>query len=80
MNTENREKPLTDELNKHWIKLFAKMCTGDLCPMQAIIGGIAAQEAMKVRGIKYQEIDRRFFFFILGCHGKIYANSSIFLF
>ncbi len=52
LNTENREQPLTDELNKHWIKLFAKTCTGDLCPIQAIIGGIAAQEAMKVRRVK----------------------------
>ena len=52
LNKENRENPLTDELNKHWIKLFAKTCTGDLCPMQAVIGGIAAQEAMKV-GIRY---------------------------
>lgn len=49
LNTEGREQPLTDELNKHWIKLFAKTCQGDLCPMQAVIGGIAAQEAMKVR-------------------------------
>ncbi len=48
LNKENREQPLTDELNKHWIKLFAKTCTGDLCPIQAVIGGIAAQEAMKV--------------------------------
>ena len=39
---------LTDELNKHWIKLFAKTCLGDLCPIQAVIGGVAAQEAMKV--------------------------------
>jgi ubiquitin-activating enzyme E1 len=46
---------LTDELNKHWIKLFAKTCTGDLCPMQAVIGGIAAQEAMKVRYCIWRE-------------------------
>jgi ubiquitin-activating enzyme E1 len=49
LNKEDREQPLTEELNKHWIKLFSKTCTGDLCPIQAVIGGIAAQEAMKVR-------------------------------
>jgi ubiquitin-activating enzyme E1 len=49
LNSENREKPFTDELNKNWIKLFSKTCQGDLCPMQAIIGGIAAQEVMKVK-------------------------------
>lgn len=48
LNRENRENPLTDELNKTWIKLFAKTCRGNLCPMQAVIGGIAAQEVMKV--------------------------------
>ena len=48
LNTAYGEKPLTDELNKHWIKLFSKTCQGDLCPMQAVIGGIAAQEVMKV--------------------------------
>lgn len=40
--------PLIDELNKHWIQLFSKTCTGDLCPMQSIIGGIASQEILKV--------------------------------
>ena len=49
LNTLNKEKPVTDELNKHWIKLFSKICTGDVCPVQAVIGGIAAQEVMKVK-------------------------------
>jgi len=79
LNKENREQPLTDELNKHWIKLFSKTCTGDLCPIQAVIGGIAAQEAMKVR---YLIINKNLFFrfCVLGSNRKIYANSTIFLF
>jgi ubiquitin-activating enzyme E1 len=52
---------LTDELNKHWIKLFSKTCQGDLCPIQAIIGGIAAQEAMKVRSNFKANIYTEFF-------------------
>ncbi|CAF1254365.1 unnamed protein product [Rotaria sordida] len=48
LNRENGEQVLTDQLNKHWIRLFAKTCTGDLCPIQSIIGGIAAQEAIKI--------------------------------
>lgn len=51
LNREHGEQPLTEELNKLWIKLFAKTCTGDLCPMQAVLGGVAAQEAMKVRNL-----------------------------
>ncbi len=64
LNSENREKPLTDELNKHWIKLFAKTCTGDLCPMQAVIGGIAAQEAMKVRDFLFEKVIQLVFWFV----------------
>ncbi|CAF3320403.1 unnamed protein product [Rotaria socialis] len=67
LNTENREQPLTDELNKHWIKLFAKTCTGDLCPMQAVIGGIAAQEAMKAVTGKFMPIRQFFYFDAIEC-------------
>ncbi|CAF3847756.1 unnamed protein product [Rotaria sp. Silwood1] len=62
-----REQVLTDELNKHWIKLFAKTCTGDLCPMQAIIGGIAAQEAMKAVTGKFMPIRQFFYFDAIEC-------------
>jgi len=67
LNNEDREKPLTDELNKHWIKLFAKTCTGDLCPMQAVIGGIAAQEAMKAVTGKFMPIRQFFYFDAIEC-------------
>jgi len=30
------------------MRLFAYQATGNICPMQAVIGGIAAQEVMKV--------------------------------
>ncbi|CAF3992829.1 unnamed protein product [Rotaria sordida] len=63
----NCEQVLTNELNKHWIKLFAKICTGDLCPMQAIIGGIAAQEAMKAVTGKFMPIRQFFYFDAIEC-------------
>ncbi|CAF1455812.1 unnamed protein product, partial [Rotaria sordida] len=44
LNRENGEQVLTDQLNKHWIRLFAKTCTGDLCPIQSIIGEIVFGE------------------------------------
>ncbi|CAF4466924.1 unnamed protein product, partial [Adineta steineri] len=62
-----REKPFTDELNKHWIKLFSKTCTGDLCPMQAVIGGIAAQEAMKAVTGKFMPIKQFLYFDAIEC-------------
>ena len=39
-----------DELDEGLMKSFAYQATGDVCPMQAVIGGITAQEVMKVRG------------------------------
>ena len=41
------------EINGDLVKKFAYGAAGDLCPMQAVIGGITAQEVMKV-------IQRRF--------------------
>ncbi|CAF3376655.1 unnamed protein product [Rotaria socialis] len=67
LNTHNREKPLTDDLNKHWIKLFSKICTGDLCPMQAVIGGIAAQEVMKAVTGKFMPIRQFVYFDAIEC-------------
>jgi len=36
------------ELNADLMRQFAYQVTGNICPMQAVIGGIAAQEVMKV--------------------------------
>ena len=37
-----------DELDEKLLREFASQASGDLCPMQAVIGGMAAQEVMKV--------------------------------
>lgn len=37
-----------EELNEDLLKQFASCAAGNICPMQAVIGGIAAQEVMKV--------------------------------
>ncbi len=46
--------------------------------MQAVIGGVAAQEAMKVRTLPWKSVDD--LFVLVGCDRKIYANSAILLF
>ena len=38
----------SNELNTDLMRKFAYQATGNICPMQAVIGGIAAQEVMKV--------------------------------
>lgn len=37
-----------EELDEKLLREFASQASGDLCPMQAVIGGMAAQEVMKV--------------------------------
>ncbi|CAF4237860.1 unnamed protein product, partial [Rotaria sordida] len=67
LNRENGEQVLTDQLNKHWIRLFAKTCTGDLCPIQSVIGGIAAQEAIKAVTGKFMPIRQFLYFDAIEC-------------
>ena len=43
-----------DELNEELLRDFAFGASGDVCPMQAVIGGTTAQEIMKVCVIKYR--------------------------
>jgi len=37
-----------DKLELNFIRQFGSCAAGHVCPIQAIIGGIAAQEALKV--------------------------------
>ncbi|CAF5181097.1 unnamed protein product, partial [Rotaria sp. Silwood1] len=67
LNRENREQVLTDQLNKHWIRLFAKTCTGDLCPIQSVMGGIATQEAIKAVTGKFMPIRQFLYFDAIEC-------------
>jgi ubiquitin-activating enzyme E1 len=40
-----------DSLDEDLLRTFAYQATGDICSMQAVIGGMAAQEVMKVRNL-----------------------------
>ena len=42
-------KAKVDDFSEELLHEFAYSATGNLCPVQAFIGGIAAQEIMKVR-------------------------------
>jgi len=44
------------ELNADLMRQFAYQATGNICPMQAVIGGIAAQEVMKVRHVQRRSL------------------------
>lgn len=48
INSTCGEKAKVEEVDEKLLELLAYNATGDICPMQAVIGGIAAQEVMKV--------------------------------
>ena len=49
VNSELPESCRQEEVDEKLMRTFAMMAAGDVCPMQAVIGGITAQEVMKVR-------------------------------
>lgn len=55
------------ELDEKLIKLFAKVSSGNLCPMNAVIGGIAAQEVMKACSGKFTPFRQWFYFDAVEC-------------
>lgn len=56
-----------DELSDDLLRNFAYSAMGDLCPMQAVIGGITAQEVMKACSGKFTPINQWLYFDSLEC-------------
>ncbi|KAL1141009.1 hypothetical protein AAG570_000935 [Ranatra chinensis] len=56
-----------DELNVKLLETFAKTCTGNLSPINAVIGGIVAQEVMKACSGKFHPIYQWLYFDALEC-------------
>lgn len=56
-----------EELDKNLIALISKTASGDLAPMQAVIGGIVAQEVMKACTGKFMPINQWFYYDSLEC-------------
>jgi ubiquitin-activating enzyme E1 len=57
----------SDELTEDLIRQFAFCAAGEICPMQAVIGGIAAQEVMKACTGKFTPIQQWMYFDALEC-------------
>ena len=47
----SNSKAKVEDFSEEFLHEFAFSAMGNLCPVQAFIGGIAAQEVMKVRRI-----------------------------
>lgn len=62
-----RAGELSIEVDVKLVTTFSKICTGNLAPINAIIGGIAAQEVMKACSGKFMPISQYFCFDALEC-------------
>ena len=49
------------------MRQFANIAAGDLCPMDAFMGGVVAQEVMKAVSEKFHPIVQWFYFDALEC-------------
>lgn len=63
----DRASELGMEVDAKLVTTFSKICTGNLAPMNAIIGGITAQEVMKACSGKFMPISQYFCFDALEC-------------
>ncbi|XP_013411882.1 ubiquitin-like modifier-activating enzyme 1 [Lingula anatina] len=62
-----KEMSLVDQLDSDLMRTFAYQAAGDLCPMDAVIGGITAQEVMKACSGKFTPIQQWLYFDGLEC-------------
>ncbi|XP_049539209.1 ubiquitin-like modifier-activating enzyme 1 [Anopheles darlingi] len=64
---ERAKEMSLEEVNESMLLTFAKVCSGDLCPMNGAIGGITAQEVMKACTGKFTPIYQYFCFDAVEC-------------
>jgi len=56
-----------EDLDADYLRQFAKICAGNVSPMNAAVGGIAAQEVMKACSGKFMPIKQWLYFDALEC-------------
>lgn len=56
-----------EELDDKLLREFGSQSSGDLCPMQAVLGGMAAQEVMKACSGKFMPVMQYMYFDALEC-------------
>jgi ubiquitin-activating enzyme E1 len=56
-----------EELNEKTLEIFGKTSAGDVCPINAMIGGMSAQEVMKACSGKFMPIMQFFSFDAIEC-------------
>ncbi|ESO99442.1 hypothetical protein LOTGIDRAFT_113559 [Lottia gigantea] len=76
-----KSKAKVDAIDENVLRLFSYVARGDLCPMQAVIGGISAQEVMKACSGKFSPIYQFLYFDAIEClpeepESKITADNA----
>lgn len=64
---ERAQELKVDEIKEELLELFAKTADGDLCPVNAVIGGISAQEVMKACSGKFSPVMQFFSYDAIEC-------------
>jgi ubiquitin-activating enzyme E1 len=64
---KERAGELKIDVDEKLMTIFANVCVGDLCPMNAAIGGMAAQEVMKACTGKFTPVHQYFTFDAIEC-------------
>lgn len=64
---ERAQELKVEEINEGLLKTFAKVSAGELCPVNAVIGGITAQEVMKACSGKFSPIQQFFSYDAIEC-------------
>lgn len=67
INAEASEEVRQDPLNEKLVRTFAYVCAGDLSPINAFIGGVAAQEVMKACSGKFTPLKQWMYYDSLEC-------------
>ncbi|XP_040573095.1 ubiquitin-like modifier-activating enzyme 1 [Lepeophtheirus salmonis] len=62
--------------DEEYFRQFSKVCSGNLCPMAAALGGIVAQEVMKACSGKFMPIRQYLYFDALECLPEDTSNLT----
>lgn len=74
---KERQKELNvDDIKVELLEVFAKTSSGDLCPINAVIGGMSAQEVMKACSGKFMPIMQFFSFDAIECLPEDLSNLT----
>lgn len=73
----NDSSPAKVEIDEDLMSKLSYVAAGDLCPMQAVIGGITAQEVMKACSGKFMPIQQHLHFDALECLPEVDIDESM---